>query len=277
MTLLLQISDTHFGTERPEVVAALRRLADRLRPDVLVVSGDITQRARPAQFEAARLFVDSLQVPHVLAIPGNHDISLFNPFSRLLVPYRRYSRCFGSDLEPELELPDLMLLMVNSTRRWRHVDGELSARQIERVAQRLRDADTGQLRIVVTHQPMAVCTTTDRHNLLHGHSDAIAAWSEAGADLLLGGHIHLPFVRPLQQDVAGLRRPTWVVQAGTAVSSRIRHEADNSVNLIRTGTALSSTDSDAAAARSAELERWDFDNKAGEFVVYEQQYLHCES
>ena len=78
MTTLLQISDTHFGTERPEAVAALQALTERLRPDLLVLSGDITQRATADQFQAARAFIDRLQVPKVLVIPGNHDIPLYN-------------------------------------------------------------------------------------------------------------------------------------------------------------------------------------------------------
>ncbi|WP_418320254.1 metallophosphoesterase family protein [Piscinibacter sakaiensis] len=270
MSLLLQVSDTHFGTERPEVVSALQRLAGRLQPDVLVVSGDITQRARPAQFEAARRFFDSLRIPKLLAIPGNHDISLFNPFSRLFMPYRRYSRCFGNNLEPELELPDLLLMMLNTTRRWRHVDGQLSPRQIDRVARRLRAAKPSQLRVVVTHQPIAVCTTIDRHNLLHGHRRAIEVWSAAGADLLLGGHIHLPYIRPLHEN-----HPSWVVQAGTAVSSRIRHEAGNSINLIRTGDSAAGQHVGPATARKAIVERWDFNDAVGEFVVHEQQSLAC--
>ena len=73
MTLILQVSDPHFGTERPPVVEALVALTHELAPDLLVLSGDITQRARRAQFETARVFVSRLNVPRVLAIPGNHD------------------------------------------------------------------------------------------------------------------------------------------------------------------------------------------------------------
>ena len=92
MSVLLQISDTHFGTEQPQVVEALVALAAQQRPDVVVLSGDITQRARPAQFLAAKAFVDRLGAP-VLAIPGNHDIALFDLWARLTGPYARYGAC----------------------------------------------------------------------------------------------------------------------------------------------------------------------------------------
>lgn len=267
MTLLLQISDTHFGTERPPVVEALADLVDRHRPDVLVLSGDITQRARRSQFAAARRFVNRLQVGRVLAIPGNHDIPLFNLLARCCWPYRNYSRQFGRELEPELDLPDLLVLTLNTTRPWRHVDGELSAEQIERVAARLAGARARQWRVVVTHQPVAVSRLEDRENLLHGHAEAIRRWSRAGADLILGGHIHLPFVRALHEGDSTAGRPLWAVQAGTAVSHRVRHQTENSVNLIRV------VDAGAGSASAAEVTRWDFDPPSARFVVREQQRL----
>lgn len=250
-TLLLQISDTHFGTERPPVVAALERLAQTLRPDVLLLSGDITQRATPAQFGAARAFVERLQVPNMLAIPGNHDISLFNPLARLFWPYRRYSQAFGAELEPQFENAEALVLALNTTRWWRHKHGELSSAQIERVAQRLRAASPAQCRIVMVHQPLAVTQASDLNNRLCGHQAALRRWAEAGADLIVGGHIHLPFVLPLQPQQTGLARPLWAVQAGTAVSARLRPGAGNSVNLIRLPQRL--------------VERWDFDEGALRF------------
>jgi predicted MPP superfamily phosphohydrolase len=106
MSVLLQISDTHFGTEQSAVVEAIGALAHQQRPDVVVLSGDITQRARPAQFHAARAFVGLLGAT-VLAVPGNHDIPLFDLWARLRSPYGRYSAAFGTDLEPVHHSPDL--------------------------------------------------------------------------------------------------------------------------------------------------------------------------
>ncbi len=266
MTLLLQVSDPHFGTEQVPVVAALEQLVAAQRPDVLLLSGDITQRATAAQFAAARAFVDRLQVPTVLAVPGNHDIPLFNLAQRLLQPYARYQRAFGPVLEPEFDSPPVLVLAVNTTRWWRHADGEVSAAQIQRVAQRLARADPQQWKLVMVHQPVAVTRAQDRKNLLHGHADAVQQWRAAGADMVLGGHIHLPFLLPLPAPGLGAAPGPvlWVVQAGTALSSRVRVDAGNSVNLIRVAD---------SGPRQALVERWDHDAGLQQFCRVAQQAL----
>ena len=227
MSLLLQVSDTHFGTEQPAVVDALVALAAQLKPTLTVLSGDITQRARPAQFQAARDFVSRLGVP-VIAIPGNHDIPLFNLLARLRAPYARHQAVFGNDLEPAHSSHDLLVLCVNTTRAYRHKHGEVSSAQIEQIEAQLSRATAQQLRIVVAHQPMAVQRPEDAVHLVRGHAQALQRWASAGADIVLGGHIHLPYVQALNN----LAQPMWVVQAGTAVSSRVRRGVPNSVNVL---------------------------------------------
>ncbi len=253
MTSLLQISDAHFGTEKPPVAQALERLARSERPEVLVLSGDITQRATQAQFDAASAFVQRLGIAATVAVPGNHDIPLFAATARLLNPYGRYRRAFGAELEPVVDLPGWLVVAVNTTRWYRHKNGEVSPEQVERVAGLLARGSAERLRVVVVHQPVAVTRDEDRANLLRGREQAVAAWVQAGADLILGGHIHLPFVLPL----AGAARSAWCVQAGTAVSSRIRDGAPNSVNLIRMAP--------DPAARHCSVEQWDYAAAAGEF------------
>lgn len=244
MSVLLHLSDTHFGTEQPHVVEALVAFSAQQRPDMVVLSGDITQRARPAQFRAAKAFVDRLGAP-VLTIPGNHDIALFDLWARLTHPYARYAAVFGDDLEPVHSSQNLLLVGVNATRAWRHKNGEVSTAQIDRVADLLNAARPGQLRVVVVHQPMAVTETRDQQNLLRGHHAAAQAWSAAGADLVLGGHIHLPYTLALHE----LARPMWVIQAGTAVSSRTRPGSPNSVNVLRWDK----------LASCCQIEQWDFE------------------
>ena len=251
MTVLLQISDPHFGTEQTLAVEALALMARQQQPDLLVLSGDITQRARPAQFRAARAFMDRLGAP-LLAIPGNHDIPLFNLWARWKHPHARHCAAFGMDLEPVFRSPDLLVVGLNTTRAYRHENGELSTAQIDRVAMLLAGATAAQLRIVVVHQPMAVERAVDVKNLLIGHKQAQRIWARAGAAMVLGGHIHLPFVVPLP----GLARPLWAVQAGTAVSSRVREGAPNSVNLLRW----------QAAERNCQVEQWDFAADKGVFA-----------
>lgn len=260
MSVVLQISDPHFGTEQPPVVEALALLARKEKPDLVVLSGDITQRARPDQFAAARAFVDRLAIP-TLAIPGNHDIPLYDIAARLARPYARYSAAFGDDLEPVHSTRDLLVVCVNTTRWWRHKNGEVSPEQVERVAARLAKAGPRQLRIVVVHQPIDVMRVADVHDRLRGHVPALRAWSDAGADVVMGGHIHLPYVTV----PSALPRRLAVVQAGTAVSSRVREGVPNSVNLLRCGA-------DAPTGQCV-IERWDHSAAQAAFVPQAAQAL----
>lgn len=260
MKAIVQISDPHFGTERPAVVEALARMIADERPELVILSGDVTQRARRAQFDAARAFVDRLSPSTLIAIPGNHDIPLFNLAARVFSPYAGYRRAFGDDLEPVHRSERWFVAGVRTTRRWRHRNGEVSLAQIERVAKDLESADAAQMRIVVVHQPVAVPVETDVHNLIANHEAAIRRWSAAGADAIIGGHIHLPYVIPLHAKRTDLPRRVWCVQAGTAVSSRIRHEANNSVNVFR------HTPASADSPREATVERWDYIDDLDRFV-----------
>jgi 3',5'-cyclic AMP phosphodiesterase CpdA len=265
MTVLLQISDTHFGTEREHVAAALLKLAHQLKPAALIFSGDVTQRARRSQFAAAREFVTRIAAPVVIAIPGNHDIPLFNVFARVFYPYAGFEREFGTQLDPEWRSDEFLVTAVNTTRRYRHKDGEVSAEQIDSVARRLRDATDQQLRVVVTHQPVHVLRGSEVHNRLHGYAEAITTWAQAGADIIMGGHIHLPYIAPLHEHYPQLARRCWVVQAGTAVSSRVRKKHPNSVNVIRRSQTLECI-----------AERWDYHADDNAFTCVKTEHLHLQ-
>lgn len=270
MSCLVQISDPHFGTERAPVAEALVDLVRQLAPECVLLSGDITQRATAAEFAAARAFADRLVPARVLAIPGNHDVPLFDPVARLCWPYARYQQAFGDDLEPVHASSDWLVIGVKTTRRWRHKHGEVSEAQIERVAQGLRRAGPAQIRVVVVHQPVAVVDTDDARNLLRGHAAAVRCWSAAGADLVVGGHIHRPYVLPLHVQHDGLARRAWCVQAGTALSTRLRAPAGNSVNVLRHAV-------DAAGQRQGTVERWDYVDARGCFEQVQQHRLDLDT
>ncbi|OVZ64699.1 DNA repair exonuclease [Pigmentiphaga sp. NML080357] len=263
MTAILHISDTHFGTERQAVVDALVDLAQACRPEVVLLGGDITQRARRAQFARARRFVDRLGAP-VLAVPGNHDIPLFNVIARLFDPYGHYRRAFGKDREPVHESGSVLAIGVDSTRFYRHKQGTVSRHQVERVANLLAQARPEQLRIVLMHHPLVAMEERDEENLARGRDYAIRAWSRAGADLVLGGHIHLPYVAALSH--GGEARNAWAVQAGTAVSTRQRSGLPNSVNLLHWRP-------EADRHPSCVMERWDFLSRHGRFERTSEERL----
>ncbi len=259
--LILHLSDPHFGTEQSHVVSALRQFITQHQPELVLLGGDITQRARRSQFSAARAFVDDLPCP-ALVVPGNHDIPLFNLFARLFNPYGNYRRAFGDGLEPVLERERLLVVGVNSTTPGRHKNGEVSAAQIERVRARLARATPQQLRIVLLHHPVRALQETDVANLLIGHEQAVPAWVDAGLDLLLAGHIHLPYVLPLRGRQGDTGRRGWTVQAGTALSYRVRGNVPNSFNLIR-----------YRQPGECVAERWDYSLLARAFLCEERNEL----
>ncbi len=267
MSVLLHLSDTHFGTEQPVVLDALERLVREQPPTLAVLSGDVTQRATRPQFSAARAWMDRLAIPQWAVVPGNHDIPLFDLRARLFDPYGRHRAAMGRELEPVVNTPDFLVLTHNTTRWYRHENGEVSAEQIERTAQALEAARRTvprQVRVVVVHQPVAVTRDADEGNILRGAEAAIGRWSDAGADIVLGGHIHLPFVLPLHE-TRELPRPLWVVQAGTAVSSRVRPGAPNSVNLLHAES--------ADGIRRCRVERWNYSASEQRFVLAQSDGL----
>ncbi|WP_309678424.1 metallophosphoesterase [Polaromonas sp.] len=259
MSCLLHISDPHFGTQQRDVLQALVDLARQHQPVVLVLSGDITQRAYLSQFRQARAFCDRLEIPGLLSLPGNHDISLFNPYQRLFNPYGNYLKVFGPLVETVVTTPWLQVIGVKTTRRWRHKNGEVGAEQIERVVRQLQTAGPQQLRVVVVHQPVWVPRAEDEHDRLRNWEPAVRAWASAGADIVMGGHIHLPYVCDLSVPVPGLGRRLWCVQAGTALSSRVRREAPNSVNMLRYAA--------AGQPPACQFQRWDFSAASRQFGV----------
>ena len=183
----------------------------------------------------------------MLAIPGNHDIPLFD--ARALLAAVRRLRAFGASSSRCLNATDAGA-GVNTTRALAPQERRDVARRRSSAS---RDACAGprQLRIVVVHQPLAVLRPRTTDPALHGARRI--RWAAAGADLVLGGHIHLPYVLPLHERRPA-RAPLWAVQAGTAVSSRVRHDAGNSVNLVHL------PGPDAAHPRRCAVERWDCDD-----------------
>ena len=266
MSTLIQISDPHFGTEQPPVVAALLAFVRRVQPLAAVLSGDITQRARRAQFAAAKRFVDRARRPSLPRYSGQSRYPALQCRRARVLSLRGFERVFGSVLEPQLESDAFKLICLNTTRPSRHKDGEISDEQIERVARQLREANGGQLRIVVTHQPVHVLRASEVHNRVHGYHEAVQAWADAGADIIMGGHIHLPYVASLDEHFPELSRRCWAVQAGTAVSHRVRAKHPNSVNLIHY----------SAGSEQCSVERWDYDATSASFRCVDTHELLLE-
>jgi 3',5'-cyclic AMP phosphodiesterase CpdA len=246
------IGDLHFGHVDGSVCRALLEDLRGQPPELVVVAGDLTQRARRAEFRAARAFLASLPAPF-LVIPGNHDLPLFDLPLRLLDPYGRYRRYIHPELEPQVITPSIGAIGIDATGRLRHKDGRLTTPRIERAARRLR-AMARPFRVVAVHQPLAALHADDRHHVADGATRALASWLGAGADLVVGGHVHRGYC--MQVDAPGAS--AIVVQAGTAISTRRRHGLPNSYFRIELAAP-------PGEARRMRLLRRDHDDARGRF------------
>ncbi|MDT9599834.1 metallophosphoesterase family protein [Sphingosinicella rhizophila] len=237
MASIAHLSDVHFGRHDPHIVQALETWLAARRPDLVVVSGDLTQRARVAQYRLAAAFIERLKeggLP-VLAVPGNHDVPLYDIFRRFARPLRRYRRFIDRDLCPWFENDELVVLGINTARSLTIKDGRISHEQMALIRERFRAVEPGKTRILVTHHPLFAMPIGEEEEELTKrvgrHEGALAAVAEAGVHILLAGHFHRSFARSAREmvETAG---PELVIQAGTATSTRLRAEERQSFNWI---------------------------------------------
>lgn len=236
MKLLAHISDVHFGREDPGLVTGLLQALSDAKPDVIVVSGDLTQRARKAQFRKARQFLRSLPKVPRLVVPGNHDVSATNLYDRLARPLKRYRKFITSDLSPFVENEEFAIAGINTVRLLARKDGRINRKQAALACDQLSRAPATAVRIVVTHHPMDLPMEDRTHALVVRAKMAMSAFSDCGVDLFLSGHLHtgqaiVTATRYGKQASTQPYQSAVVAQAGTAVSTRTRGEA-NTWNLI---------------------------------------------
>ncbi|HEX7931146.1 MAG TPA: metallophosphoesterase [Sphingomicrobium sp.] len=228
MARLIHLSDLHFGAHDPRLVDAVASRVDEERPDLVVISGDFTQRARTEQFKEACDFLDRLrEAGHdVLAVPGNHDVPLYDVFRRFLSPLTRYKRYIDETLCPFHELPGVTLLGINTARSLTFKDGRISREQLKFIRESFERSDPNSLRVLVTHHPLfslPVGETGDVERAAGRSELALDAAADAGVDMLLAGHHHTASTHSAR-DLVTRAGPALVVQAGTATSTRLRDE-----------------------------------------------------
>lgn len=224
MRRILQISDLHFGPPHlPSTVTGLLDVVRRRRPDLVVVAGDLTERARSWQFEHALDFVRLLEreVP-VLTVPGEHDVPLYRIWERLFDPFGAYRRHFNDELEPTYRDDELCVVGINTASAGLTRHGRITRRSLRHVEETLAEVrnEPGLCRIAVAHHPLIASTSLHGQRLVHGAAKTARLLADRGVEILLSGHVHHFHSALLGQTHRDLEREVLVLHSGTATSNR---------------------------------------------------------
>ncbi|CAI8765610.1 metallophosphoesterase family protein [Methylocaldum szegediense] len=231
MRTIVHLSDLHFGRVDYGLVDPLIDAIREIRPDLVAVSGDLTQRARTAQFIEARRFLDALPKP-LIAVPGNHDVPLYNPLARFLYPLVKYRRYISKNLEPFYGDEQMAVVGVNTARSLTIKNGRINRRQLDRIRDRLCDYPDAVIKIVLTHHPFDLPKNSRESDLVGRARIAMEALASCGVDIFLAGHLHVSHAAHTGERYRIVGYRALVISAGTALSIRTRGE-NNAFNVLR--------------------------------------------
>ncbi|MBV9159392.1 MAG: metallophosphoesterase [Candidatus Kaiserbacteria bacterium] len=229
MRTIVHISDLHFGRTDPRVIEKVLHACIEAQPRLLVISGDMTQRARIHEYESARAFLTEIKNAGIeyMVIPGNHDISpLYAPLSRALKPYERYQKYISTDVEPRYRDKEIAVCAIDTVRRQKISNGRIAKKQLDRARAFFAELSSDIIRIVVTHHPLDMPEQYARLRLVRRAKRAVYGLAGSRIDLYLSGHYHQSGVVETTARYAKLENPSIAVQAGT-VSLRERGEAQS--------------------------------------------------
>lgn len=223
---IIHLSDLHFGTEIPQVVDALLMEIHATQPDLIIISGDLTQRATTNQFKVAQEFIKKLQVKKIICVPGNHDITFYNLIERFLYPFHKYQQYIEKNLQTELKMNNLALLAINSATPFTAMNGYISPSQLREVDKFFSEQPTHFIKIVVMHHNLI---HSEQHKIINNAEKVLECFAKANVNLVLSGHLHHSYIE--QPNIDGLQQPMYLITAGTATSKRLGQQP-NSFNLL---------------------------------------------
>lgn len=241
MLTILHGSDFHFGKRHdPDAAEAFVEAARRVDPDVMVLSGDFTQRAKVGEYREARRFLDRLPDVPTVVTPGNHDVPLYRVPERLLAPYRNYKRWISSELNTVTTAPGATIVALNSSAPWRTiVNGRVTERQLAFARRAFEEGDPEAMRVLVLHHHLAPAPDYEGDRPILRARRTLEAVEEMGVELVLGGHLHRSYIGNSLDVHPGpdRERGVVIVQSGTTTSrrGRARERAKNSFNVLRVG------------------------------------------
>ena len=230
MRTIVHLSDLHFGRINAAILAPLLCFIRDLRPDLVTISGDLTQRARTAEFLAAREFLSAIPFPQIV-VPGNHDVPLRNLFARFIRRLDHYRQYITADLQPVFADDEMVVVGVNTARAFTWKNGRINRWQLARLRASLQEHAGERLKIVVTHHPFDLPAGAEG-DVLGRSRLAIKTIAECRVDLLLAGHFHIADTGHTAKRYNIPGYSALIVSSGTSTSTRIRGEP-NSLNLIR--------------------------------------------
>ena len=230
MRRIIHLSDLHFGADEPVIAEGLLRDIERQSAHLLVVSGDLTQRARGSQFAAAERFLKHISLPQIV-VPGNHDIPLYNVIARWLTPLDNYRRFINRNVEPTFADAELAVAGVNTARSNTRIDGRISPAQIERLRQFYAAEPDAKCKLLVAHHPFIPPVNDATAALVGGAPAALRMLEAHGCHLILAGHLHQAYTGDVRPHHVEIKRSILVIQAGTAISYRRRDET-NAYNVL---------------------------------------------
>jgi 3',5'-cyclic AMP phosphodiesterase CpdA len=212
---IIHISDLHFGLHKEELIPYFLTDINKIKPEIILISGDMTHRATSSQYKLLQKFINELP-GLVLTVPGNHDIPLNNVFERLLYPFKHYKRYISQELMVHAEIGGVKILGVNSVNPFVIKDGKLSSQTLENIKNYFASPFAGVNLLFFHHNFDYV---EGLHKPLQNYNQFLNCLKESSIHIVCTGHLHFASVGLIQKNND---QPCLRLHAGSLLCQRNR-------------------------------------------------------